>query len=292
MCANRILDGLNGQFDAHVEAETMRVAAYPRPLVAGTQLVITRSDDRDLPPLLVIRSFEASAGLSGLLGRPTHLRNVRLEGLDIHVPPERPGRMLRRRRATISLHRRGHLPQTGPRSPASLIVDEIVTRDARLEIASRKPGRLPRVFDIQTLVMSGYGRPEPARFHATLVNPVPKGRNRHRRNVRPWNGESPGQTTVTGKYTFTDANLDVIKGIGGILSSTGNYRGELDRIEVEGHTDTPDFSLDLAGQALPLSTTFKAIVDGTSGDTWLERVEATLGQSTIVATEPSFARRT
>ena len=45
----------------------------------------------------------------------------------------------------------------------------------------------------------------------------------------------------------------------------------------------PDFSLDLAGQKVILNTRFKAIVDGTNGDTILERVEAKLNESAITA---------
>jgi hypothetical protein len=77
--------------------------------------------------------------------------------------------------------------------------------------------------------------------------------------------------------------MDVIRGIGGILSSVGTYRGVLQRIEVEGQAEIPDFSLDIAGQSVPLATRFKAVVDGTNGDTWIERAETRVAQSTVVA---------
>jgi hypothetical protein len=48
---------------------------------------------------------------------------------------------------------------------------------------------------------------------------------------------------------------------------------------VDGTTETPDFSLDTANHAMPLRTKFHAIVDGTSGDTYLEPVDARLGES-------------
>jgi AsmA-like protein len=75
----------------------------------------------------------------------------------------------------------------------------------------------------------------------------------------------------------------VIRGLDGTLSSAGTYRGVLERIEVDGTAEIPDFSLDLAGQAVPLNTRFKAIVDGTNGDTILDHVDATLNKSKIVA---------
>jgi hypothetical protein len=88
---------------------------------------------------------------------------------------------------------------------------------------------------------------------------------------------------VRGEYTFKGANLDTIDGLGGTLSSRGAYGGVLERIEVTGDTETPDFSIDVAGQPMPLTTRFKAVVDGTNGDTWLEQVDAKLVESHIHA---------
>jgi hypothetical protein len=58
----------------------------------------------------------------------------------------------------------------------------------------------------------------------------------------------------------------------------------LERIEVVGHTNVPDFRLKNVDHAAPLTTTFHAVVDGTNGNTWLKPVEARLGSSPIVAT--------
>jgi len=52
---------------------------------------------------------------------------------------------------------------------------------------------------------------------------------------------------------------------------------------VEGKTDTPDFRLAVSRHPLPLHTEFRAIVDGTDGDTYLESVRAKLRHSPIVA---------
>jgi hypothetical protein len=53
----------------------------------------------------------------------------------------------------------------------------------------------------------------------------------------------------------------------------------LRRIEVNGETRTPDFRLKLSGNPVPLTTKFHSIVDGTTGDTLLQPVEATLGRT-------------
>jgi len=77
--------------------------------------------------------------------------------------------------------------------------------------------------------------------------------------------------------------LGTIKGIGGILSSTGEYDGTLDNIVVDGKTDTPDFRVATSGRMVPLHTEFHAIVDGTNGDTYLHPVKAQILTSWLVA---------
>ena len=64
-----------------------------------------------------------------------------------------------------------------------------------------------------------------------------------------------------------------------MLHSVGDFNGRLDRIEVHGTADVPDFSLDTANHPVPLHTQFSAIVDGTTGDTYLQPVQAKLGES-------------
>ena len=158
-----------------------------------------------------------------------------------------------------------------------------MSRTARLEIVPRDPSKLPREFQIHHLVMRGFGDAGGAAFEAALTNPQPRGEIRTQGTFGPWQADDPSRTPVRGEYEFDRANLDTIKGIGGTLTSRGAYSGVLERIEVKGETDTPDFSVDLAAQPVPLKTTFHAIVDGTNGDTRLERVEARVIETLIVA---------
>ena len=122
-----------------------------------------------------------------------------------------------------------------------------------------------------------------AEYSALLTNPKPAGSFGVRVSFGPWNTFAPRSTPLSGDYEFTDARLDTIKGIGGALNSTGSFAGVLEHINVTGTTTTPDFQLDLAKQPMKLDTRFRAIVDGTNGDTYLEEVDAMLGQTHIVA---------
>jgi hypothetical protein len=131
--------------------------------------------------------------------------------------------------------------------------------------------------------MTGVGVTERMPFEAELTNPLPRGQIKAHGRFGPWGREKPGATPVDGQYTFENADLATIKGIGGILSSTGEFAGELGRIAVTGETRTPDFRLRYASQPVPLTTRFQAIVDGTDGDTYLEAVDAKLGETLIAA---------
>ena len=131
--------------------------------------------------------------------------------------------------------------------------------------------------------MKDIGPGLPLRFDATLTNPKPVGDIHSTGQFGPLNEKRPRDTAVVGDYSFTNANLGTLRGIGGILSSTGKYGGTLGRIEVEGQTDTPEFQIAVSGHRVPLHTEFHAIVDGTDGDTYLDPVKATVLHSSFTA---------
>jgi hypothetical protein len=272
---DRVVDALNERFASQVDLQSLDAAVWPRPRVGGTGLTLRHNGRTDLPPLISIASFEATAGVMGLVRKPLHLGTVSLEGLEIRVPPGglHPG--------SKPDPDKPHQPHA--ERPSPILIDRIESRAARLEVASGRPGRLPRTFEIHDLVMREFGDPDGSPFEAGLTNPVPRGRIETSGVFGPWHADDPGLTPVRGEYVFKNANLNVIKGIGGTLTSVGAYTGVLERVEVEGQTEIPDFSIDVAGQPVPLTTRFKAVVDGTNGDTLLERVEARLNNSTIHA---------
>ncbi|MGH9173612.1 MAG: AsmA-like C-terminal region-containing protein, partial [Vicinamibacterales bacterium] len=98
----------------------------------------------------------------------------------------------------------------------------------------------------------------------------------------PWNGEEPSLTPIEGSFLF-DADLGTIKGIGGAMHAEGSFNGPLEYIRTSGKTQTEGFHLSTGGAKFPLFVYYEAIVDGTNGDTTLETVEGTLGQSKISA---------
>ena len=83
----RLVNALGERFDSEVQLESLTVSLLPRPRLSGRGLVLRHKHRTDVPPLVTIASFSGEAGLVGLLSAPLRVSNIRLEGLEINVPP-------------------------------------------------------------------------------------------------------------------------------------------------------------------------------------------------------------
>ncbi len=271
----RILETLRASFHGRVELGNVEIAAWRGFEVTGENLRIyppeTVASGPGIQPLVALRRFEFHAPFIGLFVKPTHVAAVRIDGLEIDVPP---------------LDHRPSIPPastSNPHDKIKILVDKIVCDNSRLTVANSHPDKGPKIWELRHIELLNVGANNPWRYQATLVNAIPRGDIHATGDFGPWQIDSPGDTPVTGHYTFQNADLNTITGLGGILSSTGDFRGPLDKMVVDGTTDTPDFSLDSANHPVPLHTKFHAIVDGISGDTYLQPVEATLRNSNFMA---------
>jgi len=261
-----VVDVLAARFDSEVTLESLEVSFLPRLAFVGRGLVIRYQGRNDIPPFIVVREFSGTTDLTGALRR--RAREVRLDGLEISVPP--------RRGDDLPDVKTGGARDSGE---GRTFIDRLVSENARLSILSKDPEKNPKVFDIYTLEMRDVGLATPAAFTASLANPIPVGAVDTTGHFGPWRRDAPSLTPLDGEYAFT-ADLGTIKGVAGALDSTGSFAGVLERIEARGSTTTPDFSLpSVHAGVLPLETTFDAVIDGTSGDVFLTTVDARLGAS-------------
>jgi hypothetical protein len=267
----RVVETLSARFNSTVQLDNLEVSVFHGLEVSGDGLRIYPPDDLvaagATQPLIVIRRFTFRAHLLGLFVKPTHVDTVHVSGLQINIPP--------------SEARKQNVPSQLHRGKIKIQVADIVCDDSQVIIDTEKPGKDPKQFRLKHIVLHDVGPNGAWPYNATLINAIPTGNIEAVGTFGPWNVESPGDSPVVGRYTFDHADLSTIKGLGGILSSVGNFQGRLNRIDVEGTTETPDFSLDTAQHPLPLHTQFRAIVDGTSGDTYLHSVEAKLAESSF-----------
>ncbi|HWB83072.1 MAG TPA: hypothetical protein VG675_02950 [Bryobacteraceae bacterium] len=266
----RIVRALERHFNSDVELHAFHVSLFPTFATGdGLALRLRRPGN---PMMIAVRHFTIEGGMLGLgfLRDPIHVRRVVLEGLEIHVPLHQPASD-----ATA---------QAPPGKPSiDFIVDEIDAGGTRLEILPVEPGKHSLVFQIKNLRLQSAGSHTAMTFQTVLINAKPPGEIVSHGTFGPWQKDDPGKTPVQGAYTFRNANLAVFHGISGHLSSDGRYNGKLERINVEGTTDTPDFMVDTGDHPLDLKTQFKAVVDGTNGDTTLDPVNARFLHSSVVA---------
>ncbi len=253
---------LEARFDARVDLGGLSLSLFPRVTVTGQNLRLTRTDEP--APFLAIGRFAIAGSPVALLRR----RVAHIELGDVEV------RITRGRRNTTPAR---------DRRWRDVRVDQIHLTSGQLWIIPDNPEKVPLEFALHEVTLTDFSFDRSTTYTAYLTNPKPRGTIQSEGRVGPWDTLALRQTPLEGTYRFDDAALDTIKGIGGTLTSTGAFAGILERIEVKGTTSSPDFQLQLARQPVPLDTRFSATVDGTSGDTQLHEVDATLGTSHIVA---------
>lgn len=298
----RVEGALSSRLESTVELERLRIRLFPRLQASGSGLIVHYRDRRDLPPLVSIGEFAVDADLIGLWRR--RIARVRLDRLVINIPPgdERKATSAARAGAAgastppeEASERPGASAPGSSDSPAGagtqedgsyardLVIQELDAPEAQVVILRSDPAKVPRTWYLHRLHLRSVGLARPMPFDALLTNAVPPGQIDVAGTFGPWNRDEPGGTPLDGRFTFDNADLSVFKGIAGILKSHGTFGGSLQRIDVNGETDTPDFMVTISGHEVPLKTSYHAVVDGTNGNTTLDPVSAKLAETPIEA---------
>lgn len=277
---NRLVASLESRFNSPVELDSLHLDTAHGIHVTGQGLRIlylagpTRPDANPVapPPMLQVASFEFQTDFKELFKPTLRLVTVYVKGMQIDIPP----------------HPRfgpGHAedPSRKGQPFAGITVDSIVVADSRIVLETARPGKLPLIFNIANLTLKDVGLKKPFAYNATLTNPRPAGEVHTTGHFGPWQKDNPRDTPIDGGYSFEHVDLSSINGLGGTLASTGNFEGKLGEIAISGSTDTPDFRLDLSNHPVALHTDFRARVNGLTGDTTLDQVEARVLHSVLHA---------
>lgn len=237
--------------------------------VEGQGISMRHRSTRTVPPLFSIGKFSFDVDLGSLLDETKVVSIVSLERLEINIPPPN-----QRPKAES-----GTTPQASPQKRPAVFIDKVVIKDAKLVVLPKEESKPPLSFAISALELKSVGPGSPMKYEAVLTNAKPPGRIESSGIFGPWNAGEPGDTALAGRYTFKDADLGVFSGIAGTLTSSGEFKGFLDSINVKGEASVPNFRLKMAGNPVPLSTNFEVQVDGTNGNTILQPVKAKLGST-------------
>lgn len=281
----RVIQTLSARFKSKIELADFNVSLVNGLGVEGAGLKIFSENGAGAElaqPMITVQEFRFQTGLKGLFRTPMHVDTVYVRGMVVDIPHGQhndSGTSLTESETKTTAE---NATSKWPKD-FSIVVDQMVVADAKVVIKTHNGGKPPTVLQITKLTMKNVGPGQPMPFQATLVNPKPVGNIESQGLFGPFDEAEPRDTPVSGDYTFTHADLSTFRGVKGILSSTGKYRGSLGKIGVDGTTDTPDFCLATSGHPVDLKTDFHAIVDGTDGDTYLEPVVARFLHSSLTA---------
>lgn len=272
----RLINALEQRLDVDAELDSLTVRFHPSLRAVGTGLVLRSKDRSDVPPLIEVATFTVDANLNGLWRRQVSF--VKLEGLRIQIPPD-DGNV----DATVAPQPSWPTGATPVDYLKQVVINDVDAPDAKLVVLRDDRSKPPRTWALHRLHVQHVSFASRMPFETVLTNAVPPGEIKAAGTFGPWQTEDPGRTPLDGHFTFDAADLSVFEGISGTLSASGNFRGTLNRIDITGRTDTPDFMVSTGAHAVPLTTSYHAIVDATNGNTILDPVEATFLSTSVTA---------
>jgi hypothetical protein len=247
--------------DSIVGYRNFRRIYFPFPGCVVEGLSFEHGETSD-PPLIRIEKLIVRGSYLSLITR--HVPRVTVEGMVVAIPPF-------------------GTKQTFHTQHSKTVIDEVLVRGAVVEFESSDPEKGPLRFEVHQSSLQNVGWSGPMRYRLKVHNPEPPGEIDVSGEFGLWRKDDPGETPLSGDYTFDHADLGVYRGIAGILTSKGKFGGPLKHIDIDGFTDIPDFEVTSGGHPVELITQFSAYVDARHGDTFLKRVDAHFWRTHVVA---------
>jgi hypothetical protein len=225
---------------------------------------------KEKTPLITVEKLVMTTSYTRIFMLRRRLTLVRVFNMHVTVPPSEPGKPNPVMPLTYSEN-----------SGATIVVDRTIADGAVLDFLSKEPGKKPFRLVVDKLQLDGIGNNKPMLYRTIISNQMPPGRIHSAGVFGTWNPKNAGSTPLHGTYQFDDANLAAFGGVSGTLFATGKFNGTLNKIDVQGTTDIPNFKVTDTSHTRRLSTQFQAVVDGTKGDTWLSNVTAHFDNTTV-----------
>ncbi len=269
-----VTQALQDRFARQVQIREFHLTYFPPGCIAEGVDFMHRKR-QGLPPLISVQSLRISGSYAGLISFHKSVPQIQVVGLHVSVPAKN---------SSGGGGSQSVMPLTTSTSGKQLGIDVLATEGAVLEFLQGAPDKEPFKIQIHRLRLEHVGEDGAIPFHAALLNTEPPGEIESDGKIGPWNEDDPGATPVSGSYTYEHVNLGVFEGIAGTLSSRGTYSGSLAHLDAEGETDVPNFRLSTGGNhTVHLTSNYKAVVDATNGDTFLQNVQSNFRRTTIIS---------
>ena len=136
--------------------------------------------------LITIDRLTIEGSYSGIVTK--HVPRIRAEGGHVFVPP-------------LGSH------ETFETQHSNLVVDELVADGTVVEFASREPHKKPLRFEVHQGRLRNVQWINPIDYDLKFHNPEPPGEIATRGKFGVWLKGNPGETPISGEYTFDRADL-------------------------------------------------------------------------------------
>jgi hypothetical protein len=259
-------ESLRETFPSVIGIERFETVYFPRPGCRAFGVTFrSGSGPPGSPALVTIQKLTIQSSYVDFLVRPHYIAKAYLDGLRVQVPPLGDAGAFK-----------------GGYTDSRITIGELIANGAVLEFA--RDGNQPaRRFDIHELSLGSLSSRAGMSYRVAMRNPVPPGEIRSSGHFGPFHADDPGQTPVSGSYSFDGADLGVFGGVAGIVNSAGSFSGPLEKVSVEGTTDSRNFEVMRSGHAAPMSTRFRLEISALNGDVFLTSVDATYFSTAIHA---------
>ena len=260
-----LVPAIQDGFQANVKIERFRRFYFPHPGCAAEFVTLTRpGKDPSAAPLVTLQKMIVVGRYSDFLFRPHHLGDIKLDGLYVRVPPRQENAPVRWQNEGSQL--------------AKISIGSVTANGAVLEIAAGNRAE-PLKFEIHYLRVDHIAAQQPMSYQLTMGISEPPGEVESSGTFGPWQSGAIGKIALHGTAKLTDGKLDKYPGIGGTVNSEEHFSGTLQQIDIRGEARCEDFQLKKARHPMTLSSQFRLLVDGTSGEVQLPEVEAKIGKS-------------
>jgi autotransporter translocation and assembly factor TamB len=241
-----------GQFDP---------AFFPRPGYTAKEVTFERSG----PPLATIHTIRCMTSWPMLLSLTHRVQHMQLEGVHVQIPAHAPP------------------PIPAGNSVIETTVTELVADGTRLDVAPREDGGPGLRFEFPHLRVTNLAKDKALHFQTVLQNPQPNATITASGTFGPLKTGDPKRTPLSGSFRITRANLDEGESIAGLLTATGEFRGVMGRVDVQGKAEVPNFEVKTSHHPIDLKTDYRAVVDGADGNVTVQALTARWMQITLTA---------
>ncbi len=187
-----VAESLQETFPSLVSIDRFEKVYLPRPGCRAEGVTFrSKSNPTGSQALVTIQKLAIQGSYADLVWRPHHIAKVYLDGLRIQVPPL----------TNVGAFRGGY-------TDSRTTIGELFANGALIEFA-RADRRPATRFEIHELNLENVSAKAGMSYRVSLRNPAPPGEIKAAGHFGPFNAGQPGQTPVSGKYSFDHGDATV-----------------------------------------------------------------------------------